>query len=153
MAGGGYSADQPNVDRGVALSSVALEVGVLGQLVWPTVDQHVRHGLPPSPARIGNQSPVPSRLGRRWRSRACAVGAGTDLSQIALMPPTWAQEKRINTLLGSAVVSIDPQRRVVATDRGRFLEYDRLILATGSNSFIPSMEGWGLSGVRPASHR
>lgn len=71
---------------------------------------------------------------------------GTDLKQIALMPPTWAQEKRIDTLLGSAVVNIDPQRRVVATDRGRLLEYDRLVLATGSSSFIPSMEGWGISG-------
>ena len=71
---------------------------------------------------------------------------GTDLEQMSLMPATWAQDKRIDTLLGSAVVSIDPQRRVVSTDRGRFLEYDRLILATGSNSFIPPIEGWGISG-------
>ena len=71
---------------------------------------------------------------------------GTDLDQIALLPPTWAQDKRIDTLLGSEVASINPERRVVTTDRGRFLEYDRLILATGSSSFIPPMEGWGISG-------
>ena len=71
---------------------------------------------------------------------------GTDLEQIVLPPPTWAQDKLIDALLGSAVVSIDPQRRVVGTGRGRFLEYDRPILATGSYSFIPPIEGWGISG-------
>ncbi len=63
-----------------------------------------------------------------------------------LPPPTWAQDKLIDALLGSAVVSIDPQRRVVGTGRGRFLEYDRLILATGIHNFIPPIEGWGISG-------
>lgn len=71
---------------------------------------------------------------------------GTDLEHIALKSPDWAQNKRIDTLLGSQVVRIDPERRVVTTDRGRFLEYDRLILATGSSSFIPPIEGWGTNG-------
>ena len=56
---------------------------------------------------------------------------GTDMEQISLMPPDWSQKKRVETLLGSRVESIDPERRVVATDRGRFLPYDRLLLATG----------------------
>ena len=44
------------------------------------------------------------------------------------------------------MVSIDPQRRVVGAGRGRLLEYDRLILATGCHNFIPPIEGWGISG-------
>ena len=77
---------------------------------------------------------------------------GTDVENISLMPPTWSQDKRVEVLLGSEVTTIDPVRQVVATDRGRFLPYDRLLLTTGSQSFIPSIEGWGLSGSFALRH-
>ena len=75
------------------------------------------------------------------------IDGGTDLDQITLTPQLWYQKKQIECLLGSEVVRIDRDRNIVVTDRRRMLHYDRLLLAMGSESFIPPIQGWGLSGT------
>ncbi|MEZ0289900.1 MAG: NAD(P)/FAD-dependent oxidoreductase [Sulfolobales archaeon] len=49
--------------------------------------------------------------------------------------------------INDTVVQVDPSRRVVKTESGRVLEYDILILATGSRANMPKIEGLGLEGV------
>jgi NADPH-dependent 2,4-dienoyl-CoA reductase/sulfur reductase-like enzyme/ferredoxin len=66
--------------------------------------------------------------------------------QLTLSSADWYDDRRIECLLGAEAVDIDRVRRVVITDRGRYLEYDRLLLAGGSDSTVPLIEGWGLAG-------
>jgi NADPH-dependent 2,4-dienoyl-CoA reductase/sulfur reductase-like enzyme/nitrite reductase/ring-hydroxylating ferredoxin subunit len=51
---------------------------------------------------------------------------------IPLFPPEWYAEKKIELALGSRVSSIDVEARKVRLMNGRTLEYDALLLATGS---------------------
>ncbi len=45
------------------------------------------------------------------------------------------------------VIKIDTKEKSVTTSNGKNLNYDKLILATGSSSFIPPFEGRNLNGV------
>lgn len=51
----------------------------------------------------------------------------------------------IRTMFGMEIKSIDPANHTLVYRDGK-LEYDRLILATGSRSFIPPVSGSGLKG-------
>ncbi|WP_447502084.1 NAD(P)/FAD-dependent oxidoreductase, partial [Acinetobacter pittii] len=48
---------------------------------------------------------------------------------------------------GDKAVKIDRPRKVVYTEKGQTVDYDRLILATGSAPFIPPVQGVDLKGV------
>ncbi|HET7233678.1 MAG TPA: FAD-dependent oxidoreductase [Longimicrobium sp.] len=51
---------------------------------------------------------------------------------IPLFPPEWYAENRIDLVLGSRVIGIDPADRRVRLMNGRGFDYDALLLATGS---------------------
>jgi nitrite reductase (NADH) large subunit len=53
----------------------------------------------------------------------------------------------IELVLGDPAVAIDRSRRVVRTAAGAELPYDRLVLATGSNPFVPPVDGRDRPGV------
>ncbi|WP_435795058.1 nitrite reductase large subunit NirB [Nocardia aurea] len=72
-------------------------------------------------------------------SNVLAGSEGTD--EIFLNPPDWYADNDIDLRAGGRVVRIDRFARVVQADDGTTLRYDRLILATGSRSFFPPMEG------------
>jgi NAD(P)H-dependent nitrite reductase large subunit len=59
----------------------------------------------------------------------------------------WYEQHGIDLRLGRKVVSIDRKKRVVIADDGSSAQYDRLILATGSNPFILPVPGNRLEGV------
>ena len=69
------------------------------------------------------------------------------LDEIVLNPLEWYAEHGITLHLGKRVVSVDRKRRIVTADDGTQAEYDRLLLATGSNPFKPPVEGGDLEGV------
>ena len=48
----------------------------------------------------------------------------------------WYDDHGIALYTGEAVVAIDRRRRMVVSDTGREIGYDRLLLATGSTPFI-----------------
>jgi nitrite reductase (NADH) large subunit len=64
-----------------------------------------------------------------------------------LNPDQWYDERAITTWLNTRALRIDRERRHVALGTGETLPYDRLILATGSRSFVPAIEGFGLEGT------
>lgn len=66
--------------------------------------------------------------------------------ELILSSEDWYQQRNIECLLGAEAVRIDTSEKVVVTDRGRYLEYDRVLLAGGSESAVPPIEGWGLAG-------
>lgn len=66
--------------------------------------------------------------------------------ELILSTEDWYQQRNIECLLGAEATRIDSSEKVVVTDRGRYLEYDRVLLAGGSDSAIPPIENWGLPG-------
>lgn len=63
-----------------------------------------------------------------------------------LLPETWYDEQRITCWLNTWALGLDVQARRVTLATGDVLPYDRLILATGSSSFVPPIRGFGLPG-------
>ncbi|MFT7775466.1 nitrite reductase large subunit NirB [Roseateles sp.] len=69
------------------------------------------------------------------------------VDEIILNPLSWYEENGITLHLGLAVTEIDRvRRRVVAAD-GTAADYDRLLIATGSNPFVLPVPGKDLEGV------
>ncbi|MCJ8167866.1 nitrite reductase large subunit NirB [Atopomonas sediminilitoris] len=67
--------------------------------------------------------------------------------EIVLNDLDWYKEHNIDLRLGRKVVKIDRAKRKVIADDGSEAEYDRLLLATGSNPFILPIPGKDLNGV------
>ena len=69
------------------------------------------------------------------------------IDDIMLHPHAWYSDKGICFIAGDPAVRIDRPRKQVYTDKGEVVDYDRLILATGSKPFIPPIAGADLKGV------
>ncbi|MFW3615640.1 NAD(P)/FAD-dependent oxidoreductase [Billgrantia antri] len=66
---------------------------------------------------------------------------------LTLRSAEWYAEQGIELVLGERVEAIDRDARTLTTDAGRTLDYDRLVLATGSNPARPPVPGLELPGV------
>lgn len=64
-----------------------------------------------------------------------------DAADIWLNPAEWYGQNGILLHAGERVVEIDSQRRTVSSSAGRQVEYDHLVLATGSRPFLPPLDG------------
>jgi nitrite reductase (NADH) large subunit len=64
-----------------------------------------------------------------------------DEDEIFLNPRSWYQENGLTLHTGVRIVRIDRHSKVVYGDNGSVTPYDTLILATGSRSFFPPMDG------------
>ncbi|WP_180009440.1 MULTISPECIES: nitrite reductase small subunit NirD [unclassified Acinetobacter] len=69
------------------------------------------------------------------------------IEDIMLHSHAWYKDKNIRFVAGDAAVRIDRPRKQVYTEKGLVIDYDRLILATGSKPFIPPIPGTDLKGV------
>ena len=69
------------------------------------------------------------------------------VDDIVLNPLDWYQDNNITLHMGRKVVKIDRSTRHVVAEDGTRAEYDRLLLATGSNPFILPVPGSDLPGV------
>jgi nitrite reductase (NADH) large subunit len=69
------------------------------------------------------------------------------IEQIVLNPFSWYAEKGVRLHTGKKVVKIDRMKRIVFAEDGTKAEYDRLLLATGSEPFILPIPGADLPGV------
>ena len=68
-------------------------------------------------------------------------------ADLTLRSAEWYAEQGIELVLGERVNSIDRTTRRLTTDAGRTLEYDRLVLATGSSPARPPVPGLELAGM------
>ncbi|MBU2498813.1 MAG: FAD-dependent oxidoreductase [Proteobacteria bacterium] len=59
----------------------------------------------------------------------------------------WYKEQGINLRLDTRVQKADPVNKVLMTEDNQSLSYDRLLIATGSHSFIPPIRGADKKGV------
>jgi nitrite reductase (NADH) large subunit len=69
------------------------------------------------------------------------LAGADDTEEIYLNPLGWYADNDIDLRAGVRVVKVDRFARVVHADDGTAMHYDRLILATGSRSFFPPMDG------------
>ena len=53
----------------------------------------------------------------------------------------WYQKNNIGLRLGVRVTDVDPVNRIIKGDDGSATSYDKLLLATGSNAFLPPISG------------
>ncbi|MCK4796940.1 MAG: FAD-dependent oxidoreductase [Spirochaetes bacterium] len=59
----------------------------------------------------------------------------------------WYKANNINALLGQKVLEIDRKNKNVITDKGNSIPYNKLVIASGSHPYIPSIEGVDQKGV------
>ncbi|MBV9353252.1 MAG: NAD(P)/FAD-dependent oxidoreductase, partial [Mycobacterium sp.] len=69
------------------------------------------------------------------------LAGSDDADEIYLNPLDWYTQNNIDLRAGVRVVRIDSFAHTVHADDGTKIRYDKLILATGSRSFFPPMEG------------
>ncbi|HEX2603498.1 MAG TPA: nitrite reductase large subunit NirB [Oxalicibacterium sp.] len=69
------------------------------------------------------------------------------VKDIMLNDVDWYEENNITLHLGKKIAKIDRVKRLVIAEDGTTAEYDRLLLATGSNPFILPVPGKDLDGV------
>lgn len=63
-------------------------------------------------------------------------------AEIAFRPDEWHQEKGVELLLGDPAIGLDPEKRELALASGAALNFDELVIATGSRPvMLPGTEG------------
>jgi nitrite reductase (NADH) large subunit len=72
------------------------------------------------------------------------VLAGEEAEEIYLNPLDWYTDNAVTLHAGVRVVRVDRFARKVFADDGTILAYDKLIIATGSRTFFPPMDGMWL---------
>jgi nitrite reductase (NADH) large subunit len=70
-----------------------------------------------------------------------------ELSQFTLHDLGWYEKNRLDLHLETEITRIDPDRKVAETRKGETYRYDKLLLATGSYSFVPPIKGADMEGV------
>ncbi|PIU52578.1 MAG: NAD(P)/FAD-dependent oxidoreductase [Deltaproteobacteria bacterium CG07_land_8_20_14_0_80_60_11] len=69
------------------------------------------------------------------------------VDQIILHHQSWYDQHRIDLYLDTRVTQIDAAQKFVETDKGERFPFDKLLLATGGNSFVPPIPGADSAGV------
>ena len=67
--------------------------------------------------------------------------AKPDVLGFVTREPEWYAQNDIRVSLGTSVTSIDGQAKTVNLSNGESRSYDRLIYATGAESFVPPIPG------------
>ena len=61
--------------------------------------------------------------------------------EITINSLEWYQKNNIGLRLGVRVTAVDPVNRLLKSDDGSTTPYDKLLIATGSNAFLPPISG------------
>ncbi|HCX63686.1 MAG TPA: NAD(P)/FAD-dependent oxidoreductase [Eubacteriaceae bacterium] len=70
-----------------------------------------------------------------------------ETEDVYVHPKTWYEENNINVIFEQKVEQIDPDKKIVTLSDSEALYYNKLILANGSSSFMPPVEGKEKEGV------
>jgi len=80
------------------------------------------------------------------------IAGDIDEEKLSAKKKAWYQEQRIELRLNTRISGLDATAQRLTTDSGEKLSFDRLLLATGSHSFLPPMEGIDQQGVFSLRH-
>lgn len=73
--------------------------------------------------------------------------ASKDPDSLAMAPLSWYEENNITLKCGELVAHIDRRNKAIETHRNEVVHYDKLMIATGSSPFVPSVPGTEKKGV------
>lgn len=73
--------------------------------------------------------------------------AHRDAEKLMLARLDWYRDKGVEIHLGDRADTIDRDRRVVRSEKGGEVAFDKIVLATGSYPFVPPIEGVNQRGV------
>ncbi|MGN0572849.1 MAG: NAD(P)/FAD-dependent oxidoreductase [Acutalibacteraceae bacterium] len=65
----------------------------------------------------------------------------TDLQRMKYRPDDFYEKNGCTCLFGETAVKIDKDKKAVLLESGKEVEYDRLLVATGSSPFVPPIKG------------
>ena len=116
--------------------------GIAGQAVCEALREHDEH----TPVTLVCAEP---RLPYDRVRLSEILVSGASAQTLALRPPEWFEDRRVNVLTGRRVAAVRADERVVELDDGTALPYTTLVLATGSNALLPPIPGIDLAHVRP----
>lgn len=69
------------------------------------------------------------------------------VDEIYIHPQSWYQENNITVMFDAIAEKINPHEHTIILAGGKSISYDKLLLANGSSSFIPPVEGSDKEGV------
>lgn len=75
------------------------------------------------------------------------IGGDIKKDSLIARKPEWYTEKRIKLVTGARVTEADPEKQIIVTSANEKFTYDSLLIATGSKSFVPPIEGSEKNGV------
>jgi NAD(P)H-nitrite reductase large subunit len=128
-----------NYDRGVE-RVVVIGNGIAGV----TAADHLRRRHPE--CEIDLIAEEPHHLYNRMGISRLVYGRSA-MQGLYLNPDAWYGERQITTWLNTRALAIDRARGEVTLGTGERLAYDRVILATGSRSHVPAIDGFGAPGT------
>ncbi len=73
--------------------------------------------------------------------------SGKSAEDLLMASANWYKENGISLYLNDPVVKIDREKKTVISSKGQTVSYSKLVLATGSSCFIPSIPGIEKDGV------
>lgn len=73
--------------------------------------------------------------------------AGKTAEDLSMSTASWYADNGIELHLGDPVQEIDRQSKIIHSQKGLALQYDYLVLATGSSAFVPNIPGIEKNGV------
>ena len=84
-----------------------------------------------------------------YRLRLCEVlDNPANESDLTVEPREWYETNRFELRLGETVVAIDRSAKQLQLQNGATESYDRLVIASGSTSMVPPIEGVKRPGVK-----
>ncbi|MEM7463588.1 MAG: FAD-dependent oxidoreductase [Pseudomonadota bacterium] len=99
---------------------------------------------------IGDEPSLPYQ--RPPLSKKYMIGEMT-ADRLLLRPADWYQDERVTCLTGENVVEISPENQTITLESEEKLEFDKLLLATGSTpKTLPEEIGGDLDGVHTLRH-
>ena len=75
------------------------------------------------------------------------INGRSAMQGLFLRPESWYAEHSVTEWLNTRVTELRPAANQVVLATGDTLAYDRLILAAGSSSWVPPLEGYGMPGT------
>jgi nitrite reductase (NADH) large subunit len=75
------------------------------------------------------------------------ISGDIEQDELLAKKASWYKDNNIELKLNTRITGADPAKKSVKTDKGESLTYDKLLIATGSHSFIPPITGSLKTGV------
>jgi nitrite reductase (NADH) large subunit len=75
--------------------------------------------------------------------------SGKSAQDLSLVEENFFENNDITLHIGDKAVAIDRENKIVVSEKGISIEYDKIVLATGSKAFIPPIPGNDRDGCIP----